>query len=65
VVVKGIAQVTRGSDRFELHENESVFILQRMKHRLENASQPRSPRSARRSRQPPSATASTACSCAR
>ncbi len=37
VVVKGIAQVTRGNDHFELHENESVFIPRRVRHRLANA----------------------------
>ena len=36
VVVSGTARVTRGEDVFLLHENESTFIPQGVKHRLEN-----------------------------
>src|SRR5215510_9153342 len=38
VVVKGRALVTRGPHALELVENESIFIPQGMKHRLENRS---------------------------
>ena len=36
VVVEGVARVTRDDDTFLLNENESVFIPQGAKHRLEN-----------------------------
>jgi len=36
VVVKGTAQVTRGDEVFLLEENQSVYIPQGIKHRLEN-----------------------------
>ncbi|NDU93169.1 MAG: mannose-1-phosphate guanylyltransferase/mannose-6-phosphate isomerase [Ferrovum sp.] len=36
VVVKGAAQVTRGDEVFLLGENQSVYIPQGVKHRLEN-----------------------------
>lgn len=36
VVVRGTGRVTRGSDMFLLHENESTFIPQGTTHRLEN-----------------------------
>lgn len=36
VVVKGRARVTRGPHVLDLIENESIFIPQGMKHRLEN-----------------------------
>lgn len=36
VVVRGIATVTRGEERFELRENESTFIPLGTMHRLEN-----------------------------
>ncbi|MCG8379684.1 MAG: mannose-1-phosphate guanylyltransferase/mannose-6-phosphate isomerase [Proteobacteria bacterium] len=39
VVVKGIATVTKGEDKFELRENESTFIPVGTKHRLENATE--------------------------
>ncbi len=39
VVVKGIATVTKGEDKFELQENESTFIPVGTKHRLENATE--------------------------
>lgn len=38
VVVKGAATVTKGDEKFILHENESTYIPLGMKHRLENAS---------------------------
>jgi mannose-1-phosphate guanylyltransferase / mannose-6-phosphate isomerase len=37
VVVKGVATVTKGEEKFLLHENESTYIPIGMKHRLENA----------------------------
>ena len=37
VVVKGVATVTKGEDKFLLHENESTYIPPETKHRLENA----------------------------
>ncbi len=37
VVVKGVATVTKGDEKFLLHENESTYIPLGMKHRLENA----------------------------
>ena len=37
VVVKGVATVTKGEEKFLLHENESTYIPLGMKHRLENA----------------------------
>ena len=36
MVVKGKALVTRGTETFELEENESTFIPIGVKHRLEN-----------------------------
>ena len=36
VVVRGVATVTRGEQRFELSENESTYIPVGMMHRLEN-----------------------------
>ena len=36
VVVRGVATVTRGEERFELHENQSTYIPLGMMHRLEN-----------------------------
>jgi mannose-1-phosphate guanylyltransferase/mannose-6-phosphate isomerase len=36
VVVKGIATVTRGEQRYELHRNESTYIAVGERHRLEN-----------------------------
>lgn len=36
VIIKGIATVTRGEDKFELSENESVYIPAEVKHRIEN-----------------------------
>ena len=36
VVVEGVARVTRNDETFTLNENESVFIPQGAKHRLEN-----------------------------
>lgn len=36
VVVKGIAEVTKGHEVFALHENESIYIPQREVHRLRN-----------------------------
>lgn len=36
VVVRGIATVTRGEERFELRENQSTYIPVGMMHRLEN-----------------------------
>jgi mannose-1-phosphate guanylyltransferase/mannose-6-phosphate isomerase len=36
VVVAGVALVTRGDEVMSLHQNESVFIAVRQKHRLEN-----------------------------
>ena len=37
VIVNGTAQVTRGEDRLELRENESIYIPAGTVHRLENA----------------------------
>jgi mannose-1-phosphate guanylyltransferase / mannose-6-phosphate isomerase len=37
VVVKGIATVTKGEEKFLLYKNESTYIPLGMKHRLENA----------------------------
>ncbi len=37
VVVKGVATVTKGEEKFLLHENESTYIPLGVKHRLENA----------------------------
>ncbi|HLB58245.1 MAG TPA: mannose-1-phosphate guanylyltransferase/mannose-6-phosphate isomerase, partial [Gammaproteobacteria bacterium] len=39
VVVRGIAEVTRGEDVFLLSENESTYIPKKMKHRLANSTQ--------------------------
>jgi mannose-1-phosphate guanylyltransferase/mannose-6-phosphate isomerase len=36
VIIKGTATVTRGDNRFELSENESVYIPVQVKHRIEN-----------------------------
>ena len=36
VVVRGVATVTRGEERFELRENQSTYIPVGMMHRLEN-----------------------------
>jgi len=36
VVVKGVATVTKGEEKFLLHENESTYIPLGIKHRLEN-----------------------------
>lgn len=36
VIIKGIATVTRGEDRFDLSDNESVYIPAEVKHRIEN-----------------------------
>jgi mannose-6-phosphate isomerase-like protein (cupin superfamily) len=36
VVVKGVATVTRGEQRYELHRNESTYIAVGERHRLEN-----------------------------
>jgi mannose-1-phosphate guanylyltransferase / mannose-6-phosphate isomerase len=36
VVVRGVATVTRGEERFELRENQSTYIPLGMMHRLEN-----------------------------
>ncbi|MEO8559895.1 MAG: mannose-1-phosphate guanylyltransferase/mannose-6-phosphate isomerase, partial [Rhodospirillales bacterium] len=36
IVVRGTAQVTRGDDVFQLHENQSTYIPLGTKHRLEN-----------------------------
>jgi mannose-1-phosphate guanylyltransferase/mannose-6-phosphate isomerase len=36
VVVRGTGRVTRGDDTFLLHENESTYISQGTRHRLEN-----------------------------
>ena len=38
VVVKGVATVTKGEDKFVLNENESTYIPPETMHRLENAS---------------------------
>jgi len=37
IVVRGIARVTRGDETFIVTENESTYIPQRVRHRLENA----------------------------
>jgi mannose-1-phosphate guanylyltransferase/mannose-6-phosphate isomerase len=36
IVVRGTARVTRGTDMFELHENQSTYIPLGFRHRLEN-----------------------------
>ena len=36
VIIKGTAQVTRGDKRFELTENQSIYIPAKIKHRIEN-----------------------------
>jgi mannose-6-phosphate isomerase-like protein (cupin superfamily) len=36
VIVRGIATVTRGSETFTLHEDQSTYIPLEMPHRLEN-----------------------------
>jgi mannose-6-phosphate isomerase-like protein (cupin superfamily) len=36
IVVRGAARVTRGEEEFLLSENESTYIPQKTKHRLEN-----------------------------
>lgn len=39
IVVRGTARVTRDDETFLVHENQSTFIPQRAKHRLENPGQ--------------------------
>lgn len=36
LIVRGTARVTRGDDTFELSENQSIYIANDTKHRLEN-----------------------------
>lgn len=36
VIIRGVATVTRGEERFDLTENESIYIPVRVKHRIEN-----------------------------
>ncbi len=37
VVVRGVAEVTRGEETFALHENQSTYIPRGVRHRLRNA----------------------------